>query len=127
MSQVPMVADVPVAQARAMPPMAWNGALVAAAETATHHLHLAAFVCAQCNGPVIAGFMGTRYDDISQETDIRDVGAVCLACGFRPEILMEPSVDHHFRPIQWNYVIKQCAQQPLSPAEGPQLEQDAKP
>jgi hypothetical protein len=126
MSQVPVVADVPVAQARAMPPMAWNGALVAAAETATHHLHLAAFVCAQCNGPVIAGFMGTRYDDISQETDIRDVGAVCLACGFRPEILMEPSVNHHFRPIQWNYAIKN-AQQPLSPAEGPQPEQDAKP
>jgi hypothetical protein len=110
-----------------MPPMTWNGALVAAAETATHFLHLAALVCAQCNGPVIAGFMGTRHDDISKETDIRDVGAACLACGFRPEILMEPSVDHHFRPIEWNYVIKQCAQQPLSPAEGPQPEQDAKP
>jgi hypothetical protein len=27
-----------------MPPMTWNGALVAAAETATHYLHLAAFV-----------------------------------------------------------------------------------
>src|SRR6476661_11035026 len=127
MSQVPVVADVPVAHARAMPPMTWNGALVAAAETATRHLHLAAFVCAQCNGPVIAGFMGTRHDDISKETDIRDVGTVCLACGFRPEILMEPSVDHHFRPIEWNYVIKNCAQQPLSPAEGPQPEQDAKP
>jgi hypothetical protein len=110
-----------------MPPMTWNGALVAAAETATHFLHLAALVCAQCNGPVIVGFMGTRHDDISKETDIRNVGAACLACGFRPEILMEPSVDHHFRPIEWNYVIKQCAQQPLSPAEGPQPEQDAKP
>jgi hypothetical protein len=127
MSQVPVVTDVPVAHARAMPPMTWNGALVAAAETATHFLHLAALVCAQCNGPVIAGFMGTRHDDISKETDIRNVGAACLACGFRPEILMEPSVDHHFRPIRWNYAIKQCAQQPLSPAEGSQLEQDAKP
>lgn len=127
MSQVPVAADVPVAHARAMPPMTWNGALVAAAETATHYLHLTALVCAQCNGPVIAGFMGTRHDDISKETDIRDVGAACLACGFRPEILMEPSVDHHFRPIEWNYVIKQCAQQPLSPAEGPQPEQDTKP
>jgi len=99
MSQVPVVADVPVAQARAMPPMTWHGTLVAAAETVTHYLHLAALVCTQCNGPVITGFMGTRHDDISKETDIRNVGAVCLACGFKPEILLEPSVDHRFRPI----------------------------
>src|SRR5438270_5043912 len=125
MSQVPVVADVPLAQARAMPPMTWNGTLAAAAETATHYLHLAAFVCAQCNGPVIAGFMGTRHDDISKETDIRNVGAACLACGFRQEILLEPSAHDRFRPIEWNYVIKNSVQ-PLSPAEGPQLEQDAK-
>ena len=126
MSQVPVVADVPVAQARAMPPMTWNGTLVAPAETATHYLHLAAFVCTQCNGPVIAGFMGTRHDDISKETDIRNVGAACLACGFRPEIPLEPSIEHRFRPIEWNCKIQNRAQ-PLSPAEGPQPEQDAKP
>ena len=126
MSQVPVVTDVPVAHARAMPPMTWNGTLVAAAETATHYLHLSAFVCAQCNGPVIAGFMGTRHDGISKETDIRNVGAACLACGFRPEIPLEPSVERCFRPIEWNRTVQNRAQ-PLSPAEGPQPEQDVKP
>lgn len=126
MSQVPVVTDVPVAHARAKPPMTWNGTLAAAAETATHYLHLSAYVCAQCNGPVIAGFMGTRHDDISKETDIRNVGAACLACGFRPEIPLEPSVEHGFRPIEWNRTAQNRAQ-PLSQAEGPQPEQDAKP
>jgi len=126
MSQVPVVADVPVAHARAVPPMTWNGTLAAGAETATHYLHLSAFVCTQCNGPVIAGFMGTRHDDISRETDIRNVGAACLACGFRPEIPLEPSIEHRFRPIEWDCKIQNRAQ-PLSPAEGPQPEQDAKP
>jgi len=126
MSQVPVVADVPVAHARAMPPMTWNGTLVAGAETATHYLHLSAFVCTQCNGPVIAGFMGTRHDDISKETDIRNVGAACLVCGFRPEIPLEPSIEHRFRPIEWNCKIQNRAQ-PLSPAEVPQPEQDARP
>ncbi len=126
MPQVPVVTDVPVAHARTMPPMTWNGTLVAAAETATHYLHLSAFACEKCNGPVIAGFMGTRHDDISREIDIRNVGAACLACGFRPEILLEPSVEHRFRPIEWNCTVQNCAQ-PLSSAEGPQLKQDAKP
>ena len=126
MSQVPVVTDVPVAHARAVPPMTWNGTLVAAPETATHYLHLSAFACVQCNGPVIAGFLGTRHDDISKETDIRNVGAACLACGFRPEIPLEPSVEHRFRPIEWNCTVQNRAQS-LPPAEGPQPEQDAKP
>ena len=126
MSQVPVVTDVPVDHARAMPPMTWNGTLVAAAETATHYLHLSAFACEKCNGPVIAGFMGTRHDDISKETDIRNVGATCIACGFRPDTLIEPSVDRRFRPIEWNYVI-QDGVQPLSSVDGAQVVDDAKP
>ena len=106
MSQVPVGIDGPVANARAMPPMTWNGTLVAAAETATHYLHLSAFACEKCNGPVIAGFMGTRHDDISKETDIRSVGAACITCGFRPEILIDPSVEHRFRPIEWNRTVQ---------------------
>src|SRR5580765_1557142 len=74
-----------------MSPMTWNGTLVDAAETATHYLHLSAFRCEKCNGPVIAGSLGTRLDDISQETDIRKIGAVCIACRFRPEIIAEQS------------------------------------
>jgi hypothetical protein len=70
MSQIPVVSDSPVVQARAMPLMTWNGTPVSAADTQTHFLHLSAFRCEKCSGPVIVGLMGTRRDDISKETDI---------------------------------------------------------
>jgi hypothetical protein len=115
MSEVPEVIRGQVPQVRAMPPMTWNGTLVGATETETHYLHLSAFPCEKCNGPLIAGSIGTRHDDISQETDIRKVGAACIACGFRPEIMVESSMKHSFRPIEWNWVIHDQAQ-PAGPS-----------
>jgi hypothetical protein len=106
MSQVPVVSNSSVENARAMPPMTWNGTMVGPAETATHYLHLSAFPCEKCSGPVVAGWLGTRHDDISQETDIRKVGAACIACGDIPEVIIESSVDHQFRPVQWKWAIK---------------------
>jgi hypothetical protein len=109
MSQAPLSKD-PVVTAREAPRMTWNGTLVGGADTVTHYLHLTASPCEKCNGPVIAGSMGTRHDDISQETDVRAVGAACIACGFRPEFVVEPSVDHRFRPVEWRGEIKHLAQ-----------------
>jgi hypothetical protein len=107
MSHVPVVVtDNPVANARSLPPMTWNGTLVNAADTATHYLHLSAFPCEKCNGPVIAGSLGTRLDDITQEVDIRSIGAACITCGFRPERITGPSVDHQFRPVPWRWKLK---------------------
>jgi len=90
--------------------MTWNGTLVSATETQTHYLHLAAFRCEKCSGPVIAGSLGTRRDDISQETDIRSVGAICIVCGSRPEFIPEPTVEHRFRPVEWKWVIRDHTQ-----------------
>jgi hypothetical protein len=100
------VSERQVANARARPPMSWSGTLVGPGENTTHYLHLSVSPCEQCNGPVIAGSMGTRQNDISQETDIRNVGAACIVCGFKPEIIPEPSVDQCFRPIEWKWIIK---------------------
>jgi hypothetical protein len=94
--------------------MTWNGTLVDAAETATHYLHLSAFLCEKCNGPVIAGSLGTRLDDITQETDIRKIGAACIACGFRVEMIAELSAEHRFRPVEWKWAIKEYAQPAVS-------------
>jgi hypothetical protein len=47
------------------------------------YLHLSAYACARCNGPVVAGSLATRENEISKETDIRHVGAICLTCGHR--------------------------------------------
>jgi hypothetical protein len=110
MPQVPVANDGSAIQARAMPPMTWTGTLVDAVDTETHYLHLSASPCEKCNGPVIAGSLGTRRDDISKETDIRKIGAACIACGFRPELMAEPSADHRFRPVEWKWAIKDQTQ-----------------
>jgi hypothetical protein len=88
--------------------------MVGARETVTHYLHISAFPCENCNGPVIAGSLGTRHDVITQETDITPIGAVCLACGLRPQIVLEPSKDHRFRPVEWNLAIKDLTGSALS-------------
>lgn len=106
MPKTPLENDGPIVQVRAMPPMTWNGTLVGSADTETHYLHLSAFPCEKCNGPVIAGSMGTRHDDISQETDITKIGAACIACGFQPVIWKDPAVNHQFRPVEWKWKIR---------------------
>lgn len=110
MPQVPIAGDASMVQARAMPSMTWNGTLVGLTDTETHYLHLSVFPCEKCNGPVIAGSMGTRHDDISQEMDIKPVGAACIGCGFRPEVAIERAVDHRFRPVEWKWMIKGATQ-----------------
>ena len=131
MSQVSRGESGLVEQARAMPSMTWHGTLTDAENTTTHFLHLSAFRCAKCNGPVIVGSLGTRPDDISREINVREIGALCLACGFKPEIVAEPAVEHRFRPVQWNWAILDCEQMAdlragpssleFSPEAGPKL------
>jgi hypothetical protein len=124
---VPPISKDPVVNAREAPRMTWNGTLAAGVDAVTHYLHLTASPCEKCNGPVIAGSMGKRRDDISQETDVRAVGAACIACGFRPEFVVEPSVDHRFRPVEWRWEIKRLVQpSPLSDDSlAAELSQDA--
>jgi hypothetical protein len=86
--------------------MTWNGTLVDAADTETYYLHLSASPCEKCNGPVIAGSLGTRHDHISKETDIRKIGSACITCGFVPEFTLEPAPEHRFRPVEWKWTIK---------------------
>lgn len=93
-----------------MPPTTWHGVFSDASNTATDYLHLFAFRCAKCNGPVIVGSLGTRPDDISREINVREIGALCLACGFKPEIIEEPTLEHRFRPVPWHWVILDCTQ-----------------
>jgi hypothetical protein len=82
----------------------WAGNLETTA--ARHYLHLYAFPCDRCQGPVVVGSLGTREDDISKETAINVIGAVCLACGRRPEATIEPLVGNSFRPIEWEWEIR---------------------
>ena len=97
MSQIPLINKVPAVSCRFSPPR------MEGAERATHYLHLVAFPCEKCNGPVILGWTGTRQDDISKETKIKEVGAICLSCGCRPETSTDSLQGRHFRPVEWEW------------------------
>jgi hypothetical protein len=65
------------------------------------YLHLAAYPCDACAGPVIAGSLGVRENEISKETDIRQVGAICLSCGNRQSAATPPARARHLLPMEW--------------------------
>jgi len=65
------------------------------------YLHLSAYPCDACAGPVIAGSLGVRLNEISRETDIRQVGAICLSCGHRQCAATEPARACHLMPVEW--------------------------
>ena len=66
----------------------------------TQYLHLSAYPCDDCRGPVVSGWLAVRESDVSKETDIRQVGAVCLSCGHR-QSKAEPGVTRQFPPVEW--------------------------
>jgi len=66
------------------------------------YLHLSAYSCDACDGPVIAGSLGVRENEISKETDIRQVGAICLSCGRRQCAATEPARARHLMPMEWS-------------------------
>jgi hypothetical protein len=65
------------------------------------YLHLSAYSCDKCAGPVIAGSIGVRENEISKETEIRGVGAICLSCGHRQSKATAPGLTRSFPPMQW--------------------------
>jgi hypothetical protein len=65
------------------------------------YLHLSAYSCDMCAGPVVAGSIAVRENEISKETERRDVGAICLSCGHRQSKAREPGLTHSFPPTPW--------------------------
>ena len=57
-----------------------------------------------CAAPVLAGLLAVRENEISKETDIRQVGAICLSCGHRQNKATEPPPARHLAPIVWEPV-----------------------
>jgi hypothetical protein len=65
------------------------------------YLHLSAYSCDTCNGPVVAGSLAVRENEISKETEIKQVGAICLTCGHRQNQATELAITRHFPPVPW--------------------------
>lgn len=68
------------------------------------YLHLSAYTCDMCAGPVIAGSLGVRENEISKETGISPVGAICLSCGHRQDKACAGGRLSYFFPIEWKQV-----------------------
>ena len=68
------------------------------------YLHLSVYSCDKCAGPVIAGSIGVRENEISKETDIRQVGAICLSCGQRQSKAAGLGLARSFPPMQWESI-----------------------
>ena len=51
-----------------------------------------------------AGVLAVRENEISRETDIRQVGALCLTCGQGQQKPKEPGHTRNFPPIRWESV-----------------------
>jgi hypothetical protein len=65
------------------------------------YLHLSAYSCDKCQGPVVSASLAVRENVISRETDIRQVGAICLSCGYRQHPAPGPVHVCHFWPVEW--------------------------
>ena len=65
------------------------------------YLHLSVYRCDTCQGPVVAASLAARENEISRETDKRELGARCLACGHQQIASAEPGVARHFPPTEW--------------------------
>jgi hypothetical protein len=78
------------------------------------YLHLSVYPCDTCAGPVIAGSTAVRENEISKETDIRQVGAICLSCGHRQDKASEPALPCHLLPIAWERAGKRDAIDPTA-------------
>jgi len=65
------------------------------------YLHLSAYDCDVCAGPVITGSVAVRENEISRETGIQEVGAICLSCGHRQSKPTGTARIRHLLPIEW--------------------------
>ena len=65
------------------------------------YLHLSVYPCDKCDGPAVAGSLAVRENEISKETDIREVGEMCLSCGHRQHHKGNANVCRHFLPVEW--------------------------
>ena len=68
------------------------------------YLHLSMYSCDECTGPVVSGSLTVRENEISRETDIREIGAICLSCGHRQSGASGTNATRGFPPIEWQPV-----------------------
>lgn len=66
------------------------------------YLHVSVHSCNKCQGPVVSASLAVRENAISKETDIRQVGAICLSCGLRDHNATGKVNVRHYPPMEWD-------------------------
>lgn len=82
----------------------WDSLMCSGAPMRKQYLHLSAYSCDQCDGPVVTGSLAVRENEISKETDIRALGEMCLSCGHRQQHAGNAKFTRHFLPVEWQPV-----------------------
>jgi hypothetical protein len=72
------------------------------------YLHLSAYHCEKCGGPVISGSIAVRENEISRETDVRKIGSMCLACGHKQAQASEAGFTRQCPPVDWQPIKALC-------------------
>ncbi len=67
----------------------------------TKYLHISAYPCNECDGPVISAAFGIRESEITREGELAQVGAVCLSCGNKQSKMVNGNIVRQFAPVEW--------------------------
>jgi hypothetical protein len=67
----------------------------------TKYLHISAYPCDRCEGPVITAAFGIRESEITREGELTQVGAVCLSCGNKQSVMGQGNIARQFAPVEW--------------------------
>jgi len=98
-------------------PTIWEVRLDRGLSMRKQYLHLSVCLCDHCHGPVVAGSLATRENEISRETEISQIGALCLSCGQRQTKVAELGSTRQFPPIEWHSEDVMFARGPAAVAE----------
>lgn len=78
-----------------------KGSVLKNLSTKKQYLHITAYACDKCKGPVVAGSLGVRETVISRETEVQLLEGVCLSCGNKQDRLPDASYVREFLPVEW--------------------------
>jgi hypothetical protein len=65
------------------------------------YLHLSAYPCERCEGPVVAASLAVRENEISNESGIRELGGFCLSCSHKQNAAGPTSFTRQFPAVEW--------------------------
>ena len=77
-----------------------------------HYLHLSVYRCERCQGPVVTGSLAVRQNEISRETEKKEIGAVCLSCDSRQSKAADGAKTRPLMPMEWTPVDSVKASNP---------------